>query len=115
MAGRRGDLKVDAIAGNRLIELNTSVSSLRTVRASLMKLGYAISKRPGSRGLLVLTDVSITPASLREEWRRAAAVLRPNVANRLGIYIARNNTFFGIPRDPGPELDRLLRETLKSE
>src|SRR4029077_20338702 len=69
--------------------------------------------RPGSEAFLVLPDVEVTRASLDEEWQRAAAVLRPDLLDRLSVCIGAGSRFIGIPRDPDAEVQQVLHQIVQ--
>jgi hypothetical protein len=117
MNGRKSDrlrqiTGADAEIGHRLISVNAGVAALRTVRVGLMQLAYAVAKRPGSVGLLVLPDVSVTTERLRDEWQLASSVLRPEVLNRMSICIGEGANWIGIPNDPDAETQRVISDIL---
>lgn len=103
---------VDAEIGHRLIEVKSGVAALRTVRMALMQLAYSMAERPGSAGFLVLPDIRMTPQRLREEWRAASSVLRPEIAERMTVCVIDGDRCRGIPRDPDPETQRILAQAV---
>jgi len=108
-------LSVDAKVGRRLIEVKTGVVALRSVRMGLMQLAYAMTTRPDSEGFLVLPDVAVTRGRLEREWQLAASVLRPELRDKLILWIGDEGHFFGIPRDPDPEAQRVLARAVEAE
>jgi hypothetical protein len=107
--------EVDAQVGNALIEVKFGVDSLRTIRTSLMQVAYPLSEDPACEGYVVLVDSPITMERLRDEWQRAATILRENVLLRLTICLQSEDRFIGIPRDPNEETQRILAEVVKTE
>jgi hypothetical protein len=99
---------LDAEVGHRLVEVKAGVAALRSVRNALMQLAYAMTKRPGSEAFLVLLDTAVTRERLQREWELAAAVLRPELLERLSLCIDKDDRFIGIPRDPDPETQQVL-------
>ena len=108
-------LEVDARVGNALIEVKFGVDSLRTIRTSLMQVAYPLSEDPACEGYVVLVDSPITMERLRDEWHRAATILRANVLTRLSICLQSEGRFIGIPRDPNEETQRILAEVVETE
>lgn len=112
---KRHSTEVDAQVGNALIEVKFSVDALRTIRTSIIQLAYAVAAHPGSEGLLVLVDSAITEKTLRAEWQNARAVLKPEIQDRLTVCIAGEGRYLGIPRDPVPEMQRVLDQVVRKE
>jgi hypothetical protein len=108
------DYQVDAEVGNRLFEVKAGETSLRNIRTSLMQLAYAMAKRPGSQGILVLPDVKVTKERLFWEWQLATSVLQPDLVRRLSLCIEEGGRFIGIPRDPDQETQDILTEIIRA-
>ena len=106
---------MDARVGNALIEVKFGVDALRTIRTSLMQVAYPLSEDPVSEGFVVLVDSPITMERLRDEWERAATVLRDDVLRRLTICLQQEGRFTGIPHDPDANMQRILAEVVESE
>lgn len=106
---------VDARVGNSLIEVKFGVDALRTIRTSLMQVAYPVGEDPALRGYVILVDSPITAERLRDEWKRAATVLRDDVLHRLTICIQKEGRFTGIPHDPDAETQRILAEVVEAE
>ncbi len=98
-SGHRKTGGFDAELGNRLIAVKRGIAALRNVRGGLLELAYAVAERPGTTGVLVLPDVSVTPKRLRNEWLLASSVLRPDVLGRLSICMGAGEKWVGIPND----------------
>jgi hypothetical protein len=81
----------------------------------LMQLAYAMAERPGSEAFLVLPDAAVTRKRLEREWQLAASVLRPELSNRLSLCIGAKDPFIGIPRDPGPDAQRVLSRVVAAQ
>jgi hypothetical protein len=107
--------EVDARVGNALIEVKFGVDALRTIRTSLMQVAYPLSEDPVSEGFVVLVDSPITLERLRDEWERAATVLREDVLRRLTICLQQEGRFTGIPHDPDANMQRVLSNIVESE
>ncbi len=108
----RSDYKADAVVGNRLIEVKTGVSALRSIRTDLMQLAYATARLPKVEAFLVLPHVTVTRERLEEEWRLAASVLRPELLGRISLCLVDQDRFIGIPRDPSPATQRVIARVL---
>jgi len=106
---------VDAEVGHRLIAVKSGVAALRSVRDGLMQLAYAMTERPGSEAFLVLLDTAVTRERLQREWMLAAAVLRPDLLERLSLCIGERDHFIGFPRDPDPEAQQVLSQVVATE
>lgn len=98
-SGHRKTDGFDAELGNRLIAVKRGIAALRNVRGGLLELAYAVAERPGTTGVLVLPDVSVTPRRLQDEWMRASSVFRPDVLGRLSICMGAGEKWVGIPND----------------
>lgn len=106
---------VDARVGDALIEVKFGVDALRTLRTSLMQVAYPVGEDPATHGYVVLVDSPITEDRLRQEWERAAAILRPDVLQRLTICLHAPERMVGIPRDPEANTQRILSEVVEAE
>jgi len=106
---------VDAHIGNALIEVKFATDALRTIRTSIMQVAYAMAEYPDSDGYLVLVESGVTEERLREEWGKAAAVLRPEVANHLTVCLMREGHYLGIPRPLSPGMERVLDDVVQRE
>src|SRR3954471_14724214 len=95
-------------AGNRLIQVESGATSVRTVRTALLRLAYALTERPEVAGFLVLPEVRVTRKRLEQEWQLAASILRPDLLQRLSICLPEGDRFVGIPRDPDNETQTVL-------
>ena len=107
--------EVDARVDNALIEVKFGVDSLRTIRTSLMQVAYPLSENPVFKGYVVLVDSPITIERLRDEWERAATILRDDVLRRLTICLQADGRITGIPRDPDVETQRILAGVVEDE
>ncbi len=106
---------VDARIGDALIEVKFGVDALRTLRTSLMQVAYPVGEDPVTHGYVVLVDSPITEDRLRQEWERAAAILRPDVLQRLTICLQSPERMVGIPRDPDAATRRILSQAVEAE
>jgi hypothetical protein len=107
--------EVDAEIGDALVEVKMGLDSHRTLSGALMKLAYLLGEKPGFRGFLVLVDSAITLPRLREEWTRAARVIRPEIHQRLHILQYRSDSILGVPTEPDCEMQRTVREVVARE
>ncbi|MGH9657510.1 MAG: hypothetical protein ACRD96_03140, partial [Bryobacteraceae bacterium] len=92
-----------------------AVDALRTIRTSLMQLAYEIAKPPGPAGFLVLVDSAVTEKTLRDEWQRTVAILRPEILDRLTVCLAQAGRYLGIPHDPTPAMQRALDDEVRKQ
>ena len=111
----KSDNGADAQRASKLIEVKAGVSGLRSVQAALMQMAYALARQPKRRGVLVLTDVSVGVQRLRDEWQRAASVLRPDLLSRLSICVDQGDRFVGIPRDPDVPTQRAVSKVIATQ
>jgi hypothetical protein len=109
------DLGVDAEVGHRLIEVKIKAAGARGVRMGVMQLAYAVAKRPGAEGVLVLSDPAITDERLHEEWARAATVLRSEVMNRLVLCTEKDGRVRGLTRSIDRDLKGILLDVVEKE
>ncbi|MEI7946512.1 MAG: hypothetical protein WCJ02_07440 [bacterium] len=107
--------EVDAHIGNALVEVKFGVDALRTLRTSLMQVAYPVSENPATHGYVVLADSPIAESRVRDEWSRAATVLRSDVLNRLTICLQERGRFIGIPHDPDAETQKMLNSVIEAE
>ncbi len=107
--------EVDARVGNALIEVKFGVDALRTLRTSLMQVAYPVGEDPVTHGYVVLANSSITMERVREEWERAATILRDEVLHRLTICLQVEGDIRGIPHDPDAETKLMLAEVVEAE
>lgn len=106
---------LDARIGNAIIEVKFGVDSLRTVRTSFMQVAYSVGEDPFAHGYFVLADSPMTGGRMRDEWARAATVLRENILNRLTICLQQEGRIIGIPQDPDAETQRILAGVIEEE
>lgn len=107
--------EVDAEVGDVLVEVKIGLDSRRALSGALMKLAYLLGEKPGFRGFLVLADSAITLPRLREEWARAAQVLRPEIQQRLHVFQYLTDSIQGVPTEPDAETQRIIREVVSRE
>ena len=81
----------------------------------LMQLAYEMAQKPDAWGFLVLPDVAITVDRLRDEWQRVAAILRPDLLDRLTLCVGDRDHLIGIPRDPDGRTQRFLSKYFAAE
>lgn len=104
---------VDARVGHALIEVKFGVDALRTLRTSLMQVAYPVSADPAAHGYVVLVDSPITIERLRDEWDRAATVVRKDVLDRLTVCLHAKGRIIAIPRDLAAKTQRMLAEIVE--
>ena len=106
---------VDARVGNSLIEVKFGVDALRTLRTSLMQVAYPVGEAPALQGYVILVDSPITMERLRDEWKRAATVLREDVLHRLDHLHPNGRSFHRNSARPGCGNARILAEVVEAE
>jgi hypothetical protein len=106
-----GDIRI----GNRIVHVKSGVAALRSVRLGLIHLAYALADDRHLKGVLVLTDTSITRRRLGEEWQQALSVLRPDVAERLALIVSKDGNLTGFPRDPDAQTRTAILEATGGE
>ncbi len=107
--------EVGGRVGNVVAEVKFGVDAVRTLRTSLMQVAYQVSDDPALRGYVVLAESTIACERVREEWRRASSVLRPEVQERLSICLASDGRIIGIPSDPDPWILQMLVGLIAAE
>ncbi len=118
MPSRTKHTEYDAIRpdGSAIAEIKFSVDALRTVRTAIINLAYALENHPDACGYLVLVDPTITEGRLRDEWHRAAAVLKPNILARLAIcLVSVDGNIRGVTQDPPTHVRRWLTDVIEHE
>ncbi len=106
----------DAILGNTVYQVLLESKDVRRLRITLMDLARAIaSSNKVRRAVLVMEESAITDSRLREEWRGAASVLRPELFNCLSMVIRRSGEWSGIPVAPKAKERAVLEEILEHE
>lgn len=108
-------LDIDAEVGNRLFEVKIKAAGVRGIRMGVMQLAYALAKRPGMEGILVLSDPAITDERLKEEWERAATVLRSEVIKRMILCTEKDGRISGLTRSIDLDLKKTLLEVVEQE
>jgi hypothetical protein len=80
-----------------------------------MQVAYYVAEDPSARGYVVLADSSITKERLRNEWERAATILRADVLNRLTICLLSDEHITGIPHDPDVQTLHAICNVVQAE
>ena len=106
---------LDAIRGDKLIEVRFGVDSLRSIRASLFQVAYSMARSQGHSGYLVLVDPKISDGRLLEEWRAAKDVLRPEIVDRITICATHGGQRRGLPNEPDLNSWKILDEVIDEE
>ena len=110
-----GNLGIDADLGDRLVEVKIKAAGARGIRMGVMQLAYALAKRPGVEGILILSEPEITDERLKEEWDRAASVLRSEVLRRLILCTEKDGRISGITRSIDLDLKSTLLKIVEKE
>jgi hypothetical protein len=110
--------ELDGHWDNVWVEVKSETHGLRNVRASLLELAYWLTRDPGRRGLLLLTDSRISEERLRNEWSLAERTLNRDILRRLSLVLQRDGRYIGLPQDLGKDfrvwLEQLVRREAKS-
>ena len=111
------DLGIDAVVGNRLIEIKTggTSSSLRSIREGMMQLAYALEQRKDATGYLVLSDARVTKKRIEGEWKRALTVLKTDIGKRIVISLEKDGELQGVTRLLDPETQTVITDVLQRE
>jgi hypothetical protein len=102
--------------GGRVIEIKGPLHGIRDLQAAVMRLTFLLTSKPAvRRATLVSWLPRVRVSRVREEWGRIEHVLRPTVAERLGLVVSAVDGAIALP-ESAPDLTRLLhfvREDLK--
>jgi len=108
--------RADAVTDDTVFEVLIETKDARTLRTSVMELARVAHADKERRVILVLEEPKITESRVREEWKGAGSVLRPELFARLGVAIRQSGKWTGIPVPPAtaelPVLDEILRHAL---
>lgn len=105
----RSDLRSDTA----VVEIKTRVSAVRNLRDGLVQLVHWLSEQPGVRGYLLLVDPLLRRELLEKELNELQAAMRPEVAERLHLVVARRGQLerggpLGLDAQGIPDDDRKL-------
>jgi len=111
--------RADAMVGDTVFEVLVEPRDVRRLRASLMELARLAASAGVRRSLLILEEPQITENRLHEEWEGALAVMRPDIATRVGLIVRRYGHWTGIPEMPFdidiPVLEQILQHELSRQ
>jgi len=102
-------------AGNLIFEVKGSIRAVRSLRASILSVAYALDKSPTKEAYLVLVDPGISEVRLRTEWEAALHALSEPVRLRLRLIIVRDGHYSGIPDSPNKRIERYVAARLAKE
>ena len=110
-AGAEPDIRSDTV----VVETKNRVSAVRNLRDGLVQVVHGLSERPGVRGYLLLVDPLLRRALLEKELGELRAAMRPEVADRLHLVVARRGQLerggpLGLDAQGTPDEDRRLLE-----
>ena len=77
----------DAVLGDSVFEVLVDPRDLRGIRASLIELARIVSNDPRRHGILLLDEPQISEHRLREEWKWARTLFRPEILQRITLVI----------------------------
>src|SRR6266436_2587544 len=95
--------RADAVTDDTVFEVLVEAKDARRLRTALMELGRVANADKVRRVVLVLEEPKITESRLREEWKGAGLVLRPELFARLAVAIRQSGKWTGIPVPPAPD------------
>ena len=104
----------DARTDDMVVEVKFGVNALRTLRASLMQVTYAISENDRLHGYIVFVDFGISLDRFHDEWQRLGAVLLPTVLKRLTICLVKEGVMGGVPADAPQDIQKLLWQIIEA-
>ncbi len=111
----RSDARSDIRSDTAVVETKTRVSAVRNLRDGLVQVVHRLSEQPGVRGYLLLVDPLLRRALLEKELAELQAAMRPEVADRLHLVVARRGQLerggpIGLDAQGIPDGDRKLLE-----
>jgi hypothetical protein len=107
--------RADAVVDDTVFEVLVQPKDARRLRTALLEMARVASTDKTRRVVLVLEEPAITESRLREEWKGAASVLRPDLLARLSIAVRQSGKWTGIPVPPVPGQLSILDEILRHE
>jgi DNA-binding transcriptional ArsR family regulator len=107
--------RVDAVSGDLAMEVLIKPRDARRLRTALLEMARIATGDKARRVILVLEQPKITASRLHEEWKGAAAVLRPELLARISIAVHQSGAWSGIPLPPAPTDLAVLEEVLRHE
>lgn len=87
----------------------------RRLRTALLEMARVADADNNYQVILVLEEPGITESRLREEWKGAAAVLRPELFAQLSMAVRQSGKWTGIPHPPASDKLVLLEQILQHE
>lgn len=101
-----------------VVEVKSRLSAVRTVRDGLVQLAMMLADQPSILGYLLLIDPQLSRDCLEDEARGFKAAMRPEVADRLMLVVAKSGEFIqpsrGIPPADMELLRRCVDESVES-
>jgi len=91
-------VRVDAISDDAVFEVLTGTRDARRLRASFMEMARVAERTPERRIILVLDEPEITTVRLHDEWNAAARVLRPELFDRITMFVRHAEEWLGVRR-----------------
>lgn len=105
----------DIQIGELLVEIKVQARAVRAINESLIQLADKVAGSQGKRGVLLLLQTGITSERVEKEWQRFKRIFRPDLLERLSIYIYNGTGFYGIPKDPSEKESNLLIDVIEKE
>ncbi len=117
--GRNGRIFIpDAMTDTALVELKKGLSAVRALRDGLVQLAMMLAEQPRKRGYLLLIDPHLSRECLVGEVEGFKAAMRPDVADRLVLVVAKSGKIIQpsvkVPPADFELLRRCIDESLES-
>jgi hypothetical protein len=104
------DINTDTSA----IEVKHGLRAVRGLRDAFVRMVSWLARSPEQRGYLLLIDPAVTDASLERELADFGAAVRPGVAERLHVVVAREGRMGKLPPGIADQDRALLREQVEA-
>lgn len=101
--------------GKNILEVKGGVRAIRTLRASLLSLAYALGGSAKREAYLVLVNPGISEERLRAEWEAALLALSGPVRKRLHLITVRAGRFVGLPDAPPKMIQEYVSDLIDRE
>jgi hypothetical protein len=108
--------KPDAVLGDTWVRVETGTRAVRTLRAALLELAYALARdQEERRAMLFLVDPKISSGRIDREWEQMIGVLEKRIADRLSLVTYEKAGYHGRPTAPGAALQHRLSGLIRDE
>jgi len=108
----------DAITATAVVEIKYRLSAVRMLRDGLVQLATMLADRPDKSGYLLLIDPRLSQNCLTVETEKFKAAMRPDLANRLHLVVAKDGEIL-LQTSPLPTTDlrnirRMINQSVDS-